>query len=877
MQTCSLSAPINVADVLHRLLPGRCGPAYGVTNRDMPVAHELRGAGAAVLRELDQWSAGIVFAATVRAAEQRLPGISVLHHACQAYRALSEVQRGEIVRALQHLPVTALMPDALLEALREVTRAIVPQLIQHIPDHDAVVLGLAAAALVCGLRSAPEPIDGSARTGWGPALRRVRLVVETLRGVRNLLSLAPGMSERLRLAGPETPLAASGSSLAAGNGTGVLDRRLPWDATGDHPHAVEILSAPLSAWPLGGAMAARGRGGGRGKAQAPAPGHRHRHGHKARAHATAGKSSSSTGRRVQINRRHGAYASDADRPRDYRGARGNHAARNPTAMSGHGEGQKESLQSPLSHSSNKALRDSSRTFDHDRNRYVQRGPGSQHGHGLPPARIKATPSQVAAGGSALDASGREAAARDRHAPAGAALHCVTFNDVTRTLDEVRRAGHRHSLPRFCMHPNAAGVFTTIFDGAGGLHWDSGHWMVTHTIHERVHEPLRAVGIWKSDINAHQPSPVVSTGSTLGNDTLFSVATISSSASLAQETTDEQDPRYLPRNTFRLMKYIDANGSVRLYMAYFICRDVPGERGLKAGFLPLHHARGAQATMHDMTRNLTITTDSLATLADVIETITGLTHHVAARPVHDDEFDDIQVEWALPLLVDEDTLSADPPHASIPYDAGLELFPVSRIKDPDNDRELLLYRNSFILVGHEILYADAEGRTGTLVFGYPRGDGGPSVLYGLGDGHEAFARRQGLEIGREYRVEDVIAQLDLRGMFAMPARDSHESSTEASVRSVPAEPAEPADDRMLLPSSFRFEAGKVRFRDHAGRLGTLAFDKAATSAVPGYRLQENQEALDLILAERLLLQQGFAYSEEDIIKRLNDEGFVRISD
>ncbi len=544
-------------------------------------------------------------------------------------------------------------------------------------------------------------------------------------------------------------------------------------------------------------------------------------------------------------------------------------------MSGHGEGQKEALQNPLSHASSKVFREGSRKLE--RERQTQNAPGAHHGNGLAPSKIKPGPAQVAAGRSVLEGAGRATVTRDRLSLTGAALHCLTFNDVKQAIDEVKRAGHRHSLPRFCMHPKAVGVFNATFDGAEGLHWDAGGWMVTHTIAENVPDPLRSVRIWKSAINAQQ-APVVSEGAALGSDTLVSVAIISPSGSLGQESSGEQDPRYLPRNSFRLLKYADADGRERLFMAYYICRDVPGERGVKAGFLPLHHRPGEHVEIHDMGQNLTITTDSLATLVDVMEKTTGLGHYVAEPHPVGDEADEELAEWALPLLVDEDTLSADLPHTPLPYDASLELFPVTQVKGPDDGQMLVLYRNTFVSIDHEILYADAEGRTGTLLFGYPSVDGGPSRLYGFGDGHEAFARQQGLEIGGEYTVSRIIEKLELNGMFAMPttpARNAPRTIAGSVDSTVDGSGDSTAGDLALPPSSFRFDARSVRFTDHDGRRGVLLLEKADASAPMSYRLQENQETLDLLFAERLLIREHLSYSEEDIVALLHGEGFVRM--
>lgn len=855
-------------DTLRSLLPA-AGPLQlrQVCNR-APPQERLRLPSSAVCRELVSWGGDILVRRAAQAGARTWPELTHLHAASRVVLALCAVRRGEFAAASAQVPWAALAPPQALAWARATLHALLPEWVMLGLDNDPTLALLAAVALLHELHATPDsrPLP-AAPSSAAAAVRGMRATYESLRGVLQ----ADGASGNLRL------LDATNRRSGVGNGTqvaGPVGAGTAFQRRGAGPVRESALfavsmGAPVpapgaGAWLFAGASASP-RGGDGGSHPHPHPRPAQHAGHVGGRPMTGGGE-----RRSPLQRR--PMTSGSLRGSGRRQGESSHRERMhsyaPTAMAGYADGPKELLMSPVYPSAD------------------EHTGGGSAGIRLDPAvkpRAGAVPHGVAAVGagrgrarSGHGVGPRPRAddpsfAREALAMPGRIVDCLQVDDERVALLLVRQQRYRPPLMRFCIPSRDTPWFKGLFGDSMAPAHGVGRWMVSELVHEHVPHTLRPLSVrhhgGAGDILLDAPLP----WQWLGDERIFSLLTVSLLDDPLRREASGWNPRFMPRNSFKVMQHSGVDGDDRLYLAYFLHREQPANTGVNAGFLEVEVNAGGQLSITDKVHGSAIVGDTLDVLVASIEKLTGLrctdpADHVLAGDV---------APRARNLFVDFNetrSLHADHP---LPLNRSLDPFSPVVVQAAGYARPFALYLGSFLALDDTILFADANGLGGAL---YYTADASAREARALRcDTLDVctFAALHGLQSGRRYTVDEVAHVLQENGLLPMPQMGPTPPDDDERLRVQRDQPAGPAavmaSSAPLPTSTFVLDAGRVQYTDHDGRAGSLQLRHVQRLGASGYRWEG--EGNERRFAARIRLHAGRDYTGADIRRLFEKQGFV----
>lgn len=881
---CNTRGALNVgrmlAGLVAPLLPGNLRPV--VVNGSMPDPAPPTGAdrrppvreAAAVIDaaccEMLGWGAAITFSRLLVVADEVAPGLSFPWTAWQCFCALSEAVRGNLLHALQGLPIGAVLPAALREAVGNALQDLVPSGLGSVRAHQDLVIGLACGAVLYEM-GRQRPVE-AVRSATGRAvlhrLRQLRAVLNIVSGLQHLPAAAATAAAGDRavpaLSAPALPHRGASGRLCAWKGHGdELQPTLPPHVAGD--------GATGSSWPLPGAAARSGKSNAA-PPRKPAP---------PKPVAAKGSRRTSLAKPASPDHRArpakgvvagvGAAASGSSGGADPGAAVGSAAAGGADAGgAGAAEANKEAMFAML---------------PGKKSRKLPTAPLYSDPATATPASMSSATPQVA--GAPESGAGSPPPA-ERLLPT-----CVRFHHAGEAGRQVRKSRFDVPMPRFCVHDGARALFEAQFDVGTdpGAHRED--WIVGLPIRERYAQSLRQAtitkysGLGQLDRQAPQ-SPVA-----LGEDSIYIVASISLLSEHALQRHRPGVAQVLEPDTFRLVEHIQLDGRRRLFMAYVIQRCTGTVPAAGAGLLEIRQDPDG-FRMQDPASGFTLHGDSLVNLVIGIERVSGWRFHPdadALQAIDAQGEAPVGTPASLSLFVSKEAMAdggACVGRTRLQRRAQF-LEPVNW-GPPDAGRRLL--RNCFSLVQGTIVAVDAQGLLHALVFTPVDTAADVGTLNAQrGPGRE-FLQSLGLHAGRRYALKEVGAVLlrhgfseVLDGAVAAPPGATgfqlHRSS--ALARQPVALPDEPRPGRQLkqdrdvdeqqVPSTFSLHDDRIRYVDHNAAAGTLLLTPHGTAPARWVLATANPPAA-LRFARDNGMQPGLPYTLQELAWLLYGNGFVQ---
>lgn len=814
---------------------------------------------AEIAQELVDWGGQIAVTQVLRGLNRHLPGIAWIHDGWRLRQFLADARACHLRDALRQVPAT-LMLSAAGEALLDGG----PRSVEISARYEAMMLLIAAVAWATrqanDLRIVP------------PTLPR-RAVVGALRGIRMLSTALSAIAHNAPSAAPD--ICGNGYCLEAmpgsfreavtGNQTAPITPMevLPLDRT-----PMDSAIAPATGWmPTGGfglfPSAYAKSSGGRGAPPRPA---------KPKAPMRPAKRRIRTGVKITRNRKRDPAATDAlnaSPASKHDGFLIRGAARNSGAMAGHaqaanGEGARESMMGPLSHSSSVVFKSAD---TEDRRRAQARDVPTM----APATRAVSRKRPSASSAPPVTAATSPAAV--------ARLVCLRFHDVRQTCADLRALGGQSAVIRYCIHPGAEERFTNAFIFPGAELPGGGARTIAHPIKEVIPEALRNLDIQM----VRRPGPSALSRPVLphriGHNLIYAVATLTLLEGPMGEAHVD-DPMSLLRNTFRLLELTDTGGTQHLFIAYLVARGEPDRQGVAAGFLDVEVDEVGAVSVRDVIREQIISAPDLKGLIVGLQDLSGLTFDPGPKKRHTEETDGqgpITAEPATNLWVaEEERRSWEAPHERLPYDRSLGFINPVVVARSAHHPALALYPNSFTIIGDCLVYADETRNTGVLRFGCPVTRlSGSAILHCPAPCDGAFASRFGLQAGYAYNLDALADQLEAGGMVRVShAVIEERAAGDVGTTTVQGDPESTPAGVTLCPACFTFNDGVLEYMDPHGQRGELRFDRAPGQRLP-YVLGDIERSQDRAFA----LLNGFErlrrYTEDDIVLWLVGEGYERV--
>lgn len=870
---CASQMTFSVSRALHDGLGALAGRAvYGVGNLPLPVLpvalqNEVRAVLHGAGSELIHWGTVLGFSRAVQQADRLIPGVSLPYQTYQLFSALSAAGKGQIVSALQQLPLSALAPAQLLQVLAASLHQITGGRLPAHGDIAPIVLGLAACALLC---ASQRPAMSPPQTAPGRALVASIGWLRVLAGLHAALPPAT-VSGRTRAAGRPVAFVP-----AHRNATGLLRvGSTGWPAL---PSLAGGQAAPTwteaSAWPLQGVEAgvakvkvkvpvkpprpASQTGSGRTGAAAP-PG-RSRTNHHRRWHARPDGRLGSDGR--------GAVDPQAPpwRPQGLAGQQPPHA-KESTAVA----------KQAIAH-------------------------GTKSGHPAMSRNARLTPAPPPAGLRAIlpTNASMPLAPPDTAAPpawqdttpatepSAEPLSCLRFHDTGEARLQVGKMRFLPLQPAFCVPPGMRADFLDAFAAAPSPRDAAATWIKTHAVPEDLTAAQRRAGASKyfglGQIERAEPRDATA----LGDDALYALMTVSVLNDDQLRRRLVPSAQVLARNSFRLLQHRAPSGLQKTFLVFFINAAASPCRGARAGFLEVTAMADGEYAVHDEAAGLGLTGSSLDALVEGAQKMSGCRFEATPLPADGSSMSE-EADLALParhlFVREQSTWCGDARYMPQVLNDDLPFFIARRVHVPGQAEPTILYRNSFSLGTDILVHMDEHGQVGALPLQLSTSVPGRVMLRSP---ESAVTRRllrlHDLHDGDQYPLLELIERFERGGMSWIPGdmaaicrqQDDVEMSGPAiACALMPAATDRPPSPPALPPRScFVWEDEEVRYVDHDGTPGTLYFLRSGTSARNLVLAPENDEAT-LDFARRNDLRPHTRYAEDEVLWLLKGEGFERI--
>jgi len=833
-------------------------------------AAEARAVLETLGRETSDWGVSIGMSRAMQAADRLVPGLAAPYIAWTVFQSLSAAARGDLLRALQTLPATSLMTSEMLRMLADRLDASLPDWMTGSPQHEEIVLVVAALVMLHDLQrqasaSPPRTAMGQRVVRW---FRQLRSGMNVLGGLRGVMSFRSADARGGILRDPAAVL-----RVDAGNASHVALEKdpvgfaFPFASQAMRPHGQnDSVVAALGTCLFTGASAHPGT-----KSRPPPPksaakgASRQTSGNKA-GRKTAGRRDRA---RIRIRhrgshaRRHGAQAENDRPPGQEAGGR-----RPSGSFVDFHVPAKENM--AVAHSGNRK----------------KEAPHPVHGTGgraVPRNDVPAEPADTdigsfgcrsGTGGLSVDAS-RPNACRPPPANPGSVTTvpveavgwvpaCVRFRNADSAIVQVGKTRFISSRPRFCVPAKAQSRFETIFTAPSDASLPS-RWMTSLPVQEHLPSEMRQLQIRKYSglgqlfrNDPKQPTPI-------GKDAPYSVLTVSLLDDSQLRDRGIPSAWVIPRNTFRLVEHVELGGGTRTYVAYFLNRASPGQKGMKAGFLEVTPHDGGYLVEDDQA-GLAFSSDTLDDLVAGIEKISGCRFQMDDHPLP--ETDDGRPAAALvrtsTLFVNE--LSTDegiPPFARQPVNDDLHFLSLVKVDIPGRDTVGTLYHNSFFILGHSLFHVDGEGMLDILHMREATHIADALVLEPRDDRNARFINGCGLGEARPYSVVEIINALEACGMTWAPLREDPDARATLAW----------ASGEQMQPL-FSFDDVELRYRDEDGQEGVLWFNLAGETG-RNLLVSGTNEPAAQAFALRNDIQMNVRYAADEIIGMLQGKGLAYV--
>lgn len=867
---CGTAMLHNPGQRLRRItLPVLPGAPDAVTNRicadpamQAPAAalsSEMTRVAEALGSEMIDWGSAIGAMAAARAAERLVPGLSLPLVAYRMFCSLCHARRGELLRALHALPMTAVVPAVLWRALAGWLQAFVPDAPRSGIGHEPIVLGIAACALIHELQR-----EGARQP---PATPLGRSLIGLLRCLRTLVSLGSGLHTVMALRSPPSRPALQGSAdvyVAPRQGGNcslptmqALATAFPVAARGRALPSPHAMDGAASAWPLVGADA-RKRGTGISSAKTKAglsgtktavgrPTGQNVAGRRTTRFTLARRDAAATENDVNNERAAGGWSSSARRTAELSGM--------PAAATG-----KESTAVARSHDA-----------DNDEAPALERrddGRRTSLDSSMPPDEVHlATQARPPSQPTTLTADAEETTPLPTTPDAQLAVEpelppCLRFNTTRSALQQVGKARFVPVELRFCVPEDLTGHFEQTFIGAGTAASDGIHWMKAMPVRDDLTPALRIRGIRRygglGQLQRDEPRDPLA----MGHDESYSVLSLSVLPDRPLRHHRVAAPQLLEKNSFRLMRLAGLDGNNRTFIAYFLNRAAGVCRGVKAGFMEIQVATDQSFSLTDSQNGYVFSSPTLPDFVAGLERLSGCRFlPPALADASALTIDSLMA--AQPLFVHEhDTWCGKQDYDVQASNEDLALFAVRRLTLPGRDSHVDLYRQSFMLLDNRMIYSDADGTLRSVEL-IPQMDGQDAYVLGPVEGTVArFVERMGLQPGQRYPTLTLVEQLEDRGLTWMPAPPR-----------LPPVAASPQREAAVSPSTYVLRGSVLQYVDHDGTAGTLRFTAfGRRNGTLGLAL--DNDVAGALFARRNGIKAGTAYAEADIEWVLAGQNFTR---
>lgn len=834
----SLDAPFNpgrwLQDVAGPLLPGRFAPqlqnAPVVPPRaEEGLARELRALCDGVSSQMIGWGTAIGFSRLVQLAERLAPGISCPWVAYQAFCALSDAARGNLLRAVQAMPVAALMPATAQRTLADGLRPFLPAGSSTATGHQGVVMGLACFALLHEL-TRQLPVQ-TPRSRWVPALlqnlRRLRAALNVVGGLQGICNAQAGDRRALAATGHPPgccPTLLPGADAARRKGKPVLPGRRRPQLSALHPARPRFNVRRVAARNrrIGRLPHSQGRG-----SHGMPPGN-------------IGDSANKDSLVWTLPKKTALPATPSVR---------SHGTTTPAARAG--------TQNVGGADAARPLRPSPGTVVPATDRPASTGPGpSPEGAALLPS-------------------------------------CLHFHRMREAEVQLRKLRMDRNPVRFCVHDRARPAFEWMLESPRSSGDDPDHWMVALPVHERYPTALRHARIRKYNGLRQLQASAPRNATDVGPDELFVVLTVSVIADHRLHHLGVPGDQILPRNSFSLIEHTELDGDVRRFIVYFIHRAGGVVQGARAGFLDIERDGDTFSITDPETEfgfssdNL----DDLLAGMEKVSGCRYRPDANALPLLHRHRVDDLPPTPSLNRFVGAAAAHTLDTHGrgSVHFNAELRLIEtVAFVHSGGHGGRLL--RTCFTLVGQDLIAVDDRGAVRTLRFSADPHQPGLHVLSQHRGFDAQFLREHGLMQGERYPRQEIIDILENYGMTFLPLNatvvPTPVARMDAFYIEAPALHPEPATDpgtivevtdaqRLDALSSFRVQDDRISYVDHDGSRGVLML---SGSVRQGQRLMvaagNSPAAFEFARGNHLRV--GRIYTLHAITAALFDNGFVQVA-
>lgn len=883
---CGTQAPINVGAWVCRMLqPVRLPSA--ISNGVLPERarqpaapppwrSELHSIGDNLGYELVRWGTARAFSQLVQQADRLLPGISIPWTAYATYCGLSEARRGNVLRALQSIPLTRIAPIVILQAVADRLRWL-PEVADGGADPAPLVLGLAACALVHALQH-QRPVRSPSTTAGKHLVRLVQMLHVATNAYAGLQSLR-GAAGAGSLNVARVPAAGAASRCTArdglpANGTeGLL--MLPWHcASGVAGQSVDDAQG-AGAWPLPGAGARRAKPKARPKPPPPSS----RGGGRTPTGADAGRGHAPPGRRPT-----GARSASVDGAAGVPGpaAQGPQKERASTL-------RKQAALGQMAQQSKESTAVSKQSSAHAKD-------GLHPAMGQDDRRVAAPQHPLVAGDRAkpVECAGHCTPAAnatgssdgvERAAGAHAALACLRFHDMREARLQVRKMRFGPVQASFCVPQRAHDHFMDGF--AGALRDRSAAWVKTEVVHEHIPAAQRGRGARKYDglgqmqrAEPRDPTPLV-------DEDVFSVLSVSPISDHLLHRRRIRSSHILAPNTFRLISYEDPAQRRRTFVAYFVRPSSEACRGLRVGYMEVTSTPQGGYALQDAEAGFSLDARSMATLVNGTQAMSGCRFEPGDDGGQADG-DRVNAQQTRHLFLRErSTWCGEEAFTPQAVNDRLPFLIAREVRMPGRAGNVILHRNSFALGADALVFLDERGSLGRL-----RMVASPTApdqwLLVTQQAHAVrFMQRHKLQDDVSYRLADLVELLEQQGITWIPP-DPDRTSPGDDPHVPAADPADPCGLTRLQPSGqvtapavtrrswFSWRQGVLQYVDHEGREGRLGFERHGTHG-RNYRMAAGNTAAALAFAQRNQLLPHARYAEDEILWLLKGQGLVRRDD
>lgn len=658
--------------------------------------------------ELIDWAATLCAARATQVADTQVPGVAMMLLAPALHASLRDALRGDLSAALHRLPLAGL---ALGQAARLVAGTLgegVNDLLQNVPDHEPLVLALAACALLhqaqCG---APAPRAGYDVTSvtW---LRRVRAMLDTwgtLRRVCNAHSTA-GRAPAEPASVPLPPRVHDPEDRVGA----VLQQAFPATAAARRERSAPCPAGDVAL--LSGVCAGRRKG--------PRPPHRPGgagkpggSGHTAPRHGPA-----QSHRRLAVSRLGLQSPSSNKESTSVAKSRPGKAAAGAASVrrKGHADG-------------GKALADGVRTH------------------------------------SATSHAGRSAVRTPAVAPdpvSKVIRHCVPYQTERAVARQLQHGVMDARGLTYCAPPEQAASLThaikvRVPEVAGAVHW-----VQAHLLPHRMPPARQAIPVVR-----HATPTALHAGETsgprapLGGDMAYSTMTVAVSPAHPVRHPPRTAAPHLEPNTFRVLSVPQWDGSNRTVLAYFLNDAGAVCRGVKVGWLDVTEDEPGHVAVADTQSGYVLSGATLELLAEGVQRISG-------RRLLRGSADGALLTHAQNLQVSEQASWCGRKQYDVQaHNPELSLLRVRGIRIPGTDQEARMFPGSFMIVGDTLIHRDPAGRIGTLALQSDTQDQHTLTLQPARGHSQAFLLDYGLRAGVPYEALELIEMLEEQDLVFLP--------------------------------------------------------------------------------------------------------------